>query len=111
MASVCDDCGVSFKSARGVKQHQRNSNCPGPISNRNTSDSATKQPEYRQLALHNDLLEFKTHINSVVNSLGNTFYSEITNLQTQVEFLCEEIIDKLGQNNAKFTEIDQKLSA
>ena len=54
---------------------------------------------------------FKTHINSVVNSLGNTFYTEITNIQTNVEFLREEISDKFGQNKSKFEEIDQKMSA
>ena len=89
--AICDDCGSSFKSARGVKQHQRK-HCPGRVdndngSNKNTDDSAPIQPNYYQLASKNDFMDFKDHINTVVNSLGETFFTEIHNLQTQVKFM------------------------
>ena len=104
--AICKDCKKSFKSERGVKQHKRN--CPG-LAAANNNNNSNEHFDKKSLEISNDILDFKTHINTIINSFGETFYLEFQDLQKDLKDLKGEIVSKLEQNKEQFSEIEKVL--
>ena len=132
MDFICN-CGRTFESKRGLNQHITKSSisiCKNDIETE-LCDKLEQSPEN----IHQDFLElknfvtnqineqsshipsqpqeftdFRNHINTVVNALGETFYSEINNLQSIIAVLKDEIEGKFQNYNENLTEIDQILT-